>query len=396
MHRGITLGNSLYPIAGTEKSNSRGKAVSVQRYEEGSMHILDNHYENFVWLGRVQDFVARTSGKCRLDTTLPVLLTIYRQPELEASTPPELLKVLDNIQVAYGGEEVFFDFEVLFERLRNATDPHARGPQPLLRDHYIANTSFFRAVEETAIAWYKYLACCTRVLDPTQTSTSITIDDSDSRIALEKVDEQFEKLSMRGVELIECWKETAEKLRETLNNGLPTDWVLRAESVVFPWSLNSKRRALCVDLPNIAKTAEWHLGNFRNLSQSLQILLAQVEMVRSGGAPGVHQYRSTVRKTILIALKLDIPFRSLFLHYRVALGLEFLNVERECFTEGTLIHSTSVAFIVPPFLYDAVMALLSLMVLAGNIYWSHLGKKGLQVSRFYLGVVTGIKANTPC
>ncbi|KAJ6560205.1 hypothetical protein B0H19DRAFT_1069884 [Mycena capillaripes] len=224
-------------------------------------------------------------------------------PELESPTPPELLKVLDNI--AYAGEEVFLDFESLFKRLRDATNPHSRQPHPLLDDLYSTHVAFFQSAEDATAAWRDYLI-------PLEQAQSIAIDDSDSRIALEKVDERFEKLHTSVTETIECWKETAENLRKTLNTDLPTDWVLRAESFVFPSLPHSKRHALCTDLPNIAKSAEWHLDNFCHLSKSFQGILKQVETVRVGGAPGVDRYRYTARKTIPIALRLFDPLSFLF------------------------------------------------------------------------------------
>ncbi|KAJ6560233.1 hypothetical protein B0H19DRAFT_1260862 [Mycena capillaripes] len=151
------------------------------------------------------------------------------------------------------GEEVFLDFEVLFERLRNATDPHGRGPQPLLDGLYSAYVDFFEAVDEAANAYYNYLVCCSRVLDSTRTNTR-AVDDSNSETALTKVDEKHGKLCASIAEVAERWGETTDKKKDrlwkSLTNGLPGDWMISAESFIFPWLLDSKRHALCVDLPN--------------------------------------------------------------------------------------------------------------------------------------------------
>ncbi|KAJ7190423.1 hypothetical protein GGX14DRAFT_605828 [Mycena pura] len=71
------------------------------------------------------------------------------------------------------------------------------------------------------------------------------------------------------------------------------EWVLRAESFVFPDLRDSQRYTLRADLPALVTNARWHLARFGQRLDSLENTVQQIE---SGFESG--EFNETVRQTI--------------------------------------------------------------------------------------------------
>ncbi|KAJ7682054.1 hypothetical protein DFH06DRAFT_1463899 [Mycena polygramma] len=234
-----------------------------------------------------------------------------RVPELETSPTPELVKALDNI--AYAGEEAFLDFEVLFHRLRHATDPRGFGPLPLLNDLYSAYVALFSAVFYVSNKCGNYLARCQRVLDPTREDVS-AIDDSNSGPAtLEDFDEQYKQFRLDITAATGHWGKAVWSLCKDMKERMPASWMIHAESFVLPWLLDSKRHSLIVDLPNMVIKAEWHLNSLLHVFESLNGLLKEIEMVMVADTQSADVCRPALCKTIEVALRLVAPITLLFM-----------------------------------------------------------------------------------
>ncbi|KAJ6560236.1 hypothetical protein B0H19DRAFT_1146874 [Mycena capillaripes] len=198
------------------------------------------------------------------------------RPEIEQSKAPQLLKLLDKIAAAT--HDIFLDFTGVFDRVSTVSNPH-----PVLDDLREVYIDLLNAGMAMSRACNRYMACCIPVF-----TSAIGVDrrikNPDPDAALKNFDEQYGKMRQSISRAERCWDKTVRVILNALAKDLrmPSglDWVLRVESVVFPWFYVSRCVALCDCLPALMKDARGHLATFGELHESLQAFVMEVDSAR--------------------------------------------------------------------------------------------------------------------
>jgi hypothetical protein len=184
--------------------------------------------------------------------------------------------------IANTAQDVYLDIELFFNRWGDATG--CRGPQPVLDILYEAWADFFDTLIQTSRACNRYVACCSLVFDPTSESEIVGLLDSDPDTALNNFNEQYAKLHTNIEAMSQSWELTGhllqEALRQYLRMPMGLGWVIRAESIIFPWSCDSQCVALRADLPALMKRARKHLVTFGQTCGSFPGIVNQLESMR--------------------------------------------------------------------------------------------------------------------
>ncbi|KAJ6560397.1 hypothetical protein B0H19DRAFT_1376161 [Mycena capillaripes] len=191
------------------------------------------------------------------------------QSQLDASgIEPNFVNDLKDI--ASAREDVYLDFQVLFDRWTKATG--YRGPQPVLDDLYEAYDDLFKPRSRPAA-------------HATDLST-----------ALANFDTQYGQLRSSIARTSACWEKSGDALLNAMRVYLRTprgfDWVLQVECIIFPWLADSHCAALCTDLPTLMHHAQGHLNALSKAYASLLGTVKQVEFVRVGEHPGAISYNT--------------------------------------------------------------------------------------------------------
>ncbi|KAJ7937052.1 hypothetical protein B0H13DRAFT_1944003 [Mycena leptocephala] len=183
----------------------------------------------------------------------------YQLEDSDGSAFPNLL-----YDIANAAQEVYLDIKLLFNRWGDATG--CRGPQPVLDILYEAYAEFCDTLIQTSRAINRYVACCSLVFDPTSESEIIGLLDRDPDTALKNFNEQYTKLHTNIEAMAQSWELAGHLLQEALRQYLRMPpglgWVIRAESIIFPWSCDSQCVALRADLSALMKRARKHLATF--------------------------------------------------------------------------------------------------------------------------------------
>ncbi|KAJ6498087.1 hypothetical protein C8R47DRAFT_1112768 [Mycena vitilis] len=137
---------------------------------------------------------------------------VSQYPKLQSSDVPELLKLLDTL--AFVGQELYFDFDRLFHRLRAHSMYYV---PPVLNNLHDECGDFVRDVLVTSRACNKYMACCCRFYDPNLEIEGLPTDGAEPKAAYDNFLKQYEKLRQIIVQVDSCWEETGPLIDKELH-----------------------------------------------------------------------------------------------------------------------------------------------------------------------------------
>jgi hypothetical protein len=161
------------------------------------------------------------------------------------------------------------------------------------------------------------------VFDPTSESEIIGLLDSDPDTALNNFNEQYAKLHTNIEAMSQSWELTGhllqEALRQYLRMPMGLGWVIRAESIIFPWSCDSQCVALRADLPALMKRARKHLATFSQMCGSFQDIVNQLESMRIE-VFDADMSSDPARRTVYTARLINLLF-GLFLDYESKMSI---------------------------------------------------------------------------
>ncbi|KAJ6560218.1 hypothetical protein B0H19DRAFT_110853 [Mycena capillaripes] len=241
---------------------------------------------------------------------------LQSQLQIERYKAPEFMTLLNDI--ASTTQDIYLDFEGLCSRFGSSTD--YRGPHRVLDDLYQAHADLVVSAMRTTNAFRRYLAACNRVFD--STTPLFGRKDYDPATAFANFDEQYEMLRASIVMVAAHWDKTGAKVQHALGICLRRrkhEWVLWAESLIFPWSPDSQCVALRTDLPGLVKRARGHLDAFGDLYESLQRIGMQIESERVD-APDVPPDIDHIVYTIRLISYLLILFMDCMMEVNRAAG----------------------------------------------------------------------------
>ncbi|KAJ7652093.1 hypothetical protein DFH06DRAFT_1206749 [Mycena polygramma] len=199
-------------------------------------------------------------------------------PKLQNSDASELLKLIDKL--AFVGQNLYFDFDGLLQRLRAHSMYHT---PPVLNDLYDECADFFRHALLTTRACNKYMACCCRFYDPNLEIEGLSTE-AEPKAAYDDFLEQYETLRQSTVKVDLCWEETGPLIEKELQDliGMPPgfEWLLWVESVIGFG--RSQLLGLRDDVPTLVKRARAHWGIFGQHYDELRMMINQIESARVG------------------------------------------------------------------------------------------------------------------
>ncbi|KAJ6560217.1 hypothetical protein B0H19DRAFT_1146823 [Mycena capillaripes] len=230
------------------------------------------------------------------------LKRLQSQLQTEDYKAPEFVTLLSDL--ASTTQDVYLDFEGLSTRLGNSAG--SRGPYCTLEELYDAYINLFESAMSTSSACRRYLAACNRAFDPEV--PIFAAQDHDPATTLDNFYEQCEQLRASIVTATTCWDKTGPKVQTALGVYLrrrSSEWILWAESIMFPWFPDSRCTALRTDIPRLVERAQGHLVTFRDHHESLQLIMKEIESARVGAHIPPH-VRPIIRTKRLVTYLLSL------------------------------------------------------------------------------------------